>query len=133
MELITKIDEQDLNLIVRKLIDLLPGELANSLLADLLERPNFPVQYIHEIYTKGDKACKITICLRDKLPTDIANMCENALDEDIKIHFRNRKIFKKIHLNKSNPIFMRAFSKNKFKLRMEIIITFKKSNKNISG
>lgn len=42
MELITKIDEQDLNLIVRKLIDLLPSELANSLLADLLERPKFP-------------------------------------------------------------------------------------------
>ena len=95
IELITKIDEQDLNLIVRKLIDLLPSELANSLLADLLERPNFPVQYIYEIYTKGDKACKITICLRDKLPSDIANMCENALDEDIKIHFRNRKNLKK--------------------------------------
>lgn len=43
MELITKIDEQDLNLIVRKLIDLLPSELANSILAGLLERPNFPV------------------------------------------------------------------------------------------
>lgn len=96
IELITKIDKQDLNLIVRKLIDLLPSELANSLLADLLERPNFPVQYIHEIYNKGDKACKITICLRDKLPSDIANMCENALDKDIKIHFRNRKNLKNL-------------------------------------
>jgi hypothetical protein len=98
MELITKIDEQDLNLVVPKLIDLLPKELANSILSDLLERPSFPIQYINQIYNKGDKGCKMTICLRDDLPIDIANMCENSLDKDIKTHFINRKNF----LNKKN-------------------------------
>lgn len=80
IELITKVNASDTALVVPKLIEELPKELANYILADLLELPDFPIKYLREIYEKGDKGCKVSICLRQDIPQEITIMCEKSTE-----------------------------------------------------
>jgi hypothetical protein len=90
ISLIIDISGENLYSVVVNLLSMLPNNLAFGVLADLVEREDFPVVLLSEVYDKGDKACKVSICLRDNLPLEIIERCENTDDLDVHEHYMQR-------------------------------------------
>jgi len=88
--LMIDISAENLYLIVINLLSMLPNNLAFAILADLVEREDFPIVLLSEVYDKGDKACKVSICLRDDLPLEVIKRCENTDDPDVGIHYMQK-------------------------------------------
>lgn len=90
LSLIIDISTERLYSVATKLLNVLPNDLAFAILADLVERDEFPLELLSEVYSKGDKACKMSICLRKNLCTKIAELCASSDDLDILEHFEQR-------------------------------------------
>lgn len=43
------------------------------------------------IFDKGDKGCKVAICLNKNLPHKLQEHCQRSNDRDIKEHFQQRE------------------------------------------
>jgi len=88
--LIIDISAENLYAVLVKLLNILPNNLAFCILADLVERDDFPVDLLGEVYDKGNKACKVAVCLRDNLPLEIMKLCETTDDLDVREHYMQR-------------------------------------------
>lgn len=57
------IKPQDFDLVVRSLISYLPNDLAYSILSEIAAYENLNEELMQLIFDKGDKGCKVAICL----------------------------------------------------------------------
>lgn len=91
IDLSINIVTENLYSIVLILINRLPNKFASLILAELVEREDFPSTLLSEVFDKGDKACRVAICLRDNLPSEIIEKCEIADDIDVYKHYSQKK------------------------------------------
>ena len=59
------IKPQDFDLVVRSLISYLPNDLAYSILSEIAAYENLNEELMQLIFDKGDKGCKVAICLNN--------------------------------------------------------------------
>jgi len=85
------IKPQDFDLVVRSLISYLPNDLAYSILSEIAAHENLNEELMQLIFDKGDKGCKVAICLNKNLPHKLQEHCQRSNDRDIKEHFQQRE------------------------------------------
>ena len=85
------IRQQDFDFVVRRLITSLPNDLAYSIMSEIAECENLNEELMQLIYEKGDKGCKVAICLNKNLSQELQNYCEQSNDVDIKEHYQQRE------------------------------------------
>ncbi len=84
------IKERDFGLVVQILIKYLPNELAYSIMSEIAEYENLDKELMQLIYDKGDKGCKVAICLNKNLGQELQECCKQSIDIDVKEHYQQR-------------------------------------------
>ena len=69
----------------------LPNDLAYSILSEIAAYENLNEELMQLIFEKGDKGCKVAICLNKNLPHKLQEHCKRSSDGDIKEHFQQRE------------------------------------------
>ena len=85
------IRQQDFDFVVRYLISYLPNDLAYSIMSEIAECENLDEELMRLIYDKGDKGCKVAICLNKNLSQELQKCCKLSNDIDIKEHYQQRE------------------------------------------
>ena len=85
------IRQQDFDFVVRYLISYLPNDLAYSIMSEIAECENSDEELMRLIYDKGDKGCKVAICLNKNLSQELQKCCKLSNDIDIKEHYQQRE------------------------------------------
>ena len=85
------IRQKDFDFVVRRLITSLPNDLAYSIMSEIAECENLNEELMQLIYDKGDKGCKVAICLNKNLSQELQKYCEQSNDVDIKEHYQQRE------------------------------------------
>jgi hypothetical protein len=50
-----------------------------------------PADLLSRLFDHGDTACKVAVCLREDLTSDLKNKCRNASHHDVREHFLTRQ------------------------------------------
>ncbi|MFP3765054.1 hypothetical protein [Prevotella intermedia] len=90
------IRQQDFDFVVRSLIKYLPNDLAYTIMSEIAECENLNEELMQLIYDKGDKGCKVAICLNKNLSQELQKCCKQSNDIDIKEHYQQRECQMKI-------------------------------------
>jgi len=90
------IRQQDFDFVVRSLIKYLPNDLAYSIMSEIAECENLNEELMQLIYDKGDKGCKVAICLNKNLSQELQKFYKQSNDIDIKEHYQQRECQMKI-------------------------------------
>ena len=85
------IKPSDIEIIINELLEKLPNDLAYSILSEIAAYENLNEELMQLIFDKGDKGCKVAICLNKNLPHKLQEHCKRSSDRDIKEHFQQRE------------------------------------------
>lgn len=81
------IKQSEAKTVVRALTSCLPNDLAYSIMSEIAENEKLDDDLMQLIFEKGDKGCKIAICLHEDLPQELKERCVQSADIDIKEHY----------------------------------------------
>ena len=81
------IKQSETKTVVRALTSYLPNDLAYSIMSEIAENEKLDDDLMQLIFEKGDKGCKIAICLHEDLPQELKERCVQSADIDIKEHY----------------------------------------------
>jgi hypothetical protein len=81
------IKQSETKTVVRALTSCLPNDLAYSIMSEIAENEKLDDDLMQLIFEKGDKGCKIAICLHEDLPQELKERCVQSADIDIKEHY----------------------------------------------
>ena len=54
-------------------------EFSFAILADLVEKVNFPKELLETVYYKGDLGCKMSVCYTKDLPSSLKEVCSELI------------------------------------------------------
>jgi len=66
-------------------------EFALDVLADIAEMAVCSDSVLDKIFSTGDKACRVSVCLRKNLPQILAEKCQSCHDPEVREHFAQRE------------------------------------------
>ena len=72
------------------LLQKLPHNVAAGLLSDVAERPGISARLLEEIFDRGDTACKVSVCLRTDLSSNLEQKCNESPIDDVREHWQSR-------------------------------------------
>lgn len=86
----SSLSAQQVDAMARYLLTKVPHSVAFYLLADLAEQPQIGAGLLEQVFEQGNKACKVTICLRTDLSESLEDKCRKSQDEDVREHYLAR-------------------------------------------
>jgi hypothetical protein len=82
-----KLSENEIRDLFAFLFSDLPNEFAFSVLSNLAEMKNTPMDLLEALFDRGDTGCNVTICLRSDLSGNLIERCQSSLDPEVREHF----------------------------------------------
>lgn len=90
IELSENLEDEKIRYLVDGLIKKLPDDFSYALLCDISEIDFVDNDLLMKIFLNGDVACKVSICLRNDLDSDLQKMCNECELPDVRDHINNK-------------------------------------------